>query len=78
MAFSAVVKDKAFRRSGGRCECRRATHLHFFGRCSATLTRSTAEFHHVTAKSVGGSDGLANCEVLCVKCHRLTPSYGRH
>lgn len=76
MAFPDSVKDAAFRRSMGKCECIRTTHAHR-GRCSALLTRTTAEFHHITAQSVQGHDGLSNCEVLCSSCHKQTPSYGR-
>lgn len=74
--FSDTTKTAALKRSGGRCECKRKFHGHT-GRCSARVTRATAHFHHVTAKLVGGGDGLANCEVLCVPCHRKTASYGR-
>lgn len=78
MAFSDTVKAQAFKRSGGRCECRRKSHKHILGRCLAVLlTRSAGEFHHVTAASQGGSDGLSNCEVLCRSCHKNTTSYGR-
>ncbi len=77
MAFPESVKLAALRRSGYRCECKRRGHGHY-GRCSAVVWRSTAEFHHVTAQSVGGSDALSNCEVLCGSCHRQTASYGRH
>lgn len=77
MAFPEPVKDAAFQRSGGQCECRRsATHSHN-QRCTARITRYGAEYHHVTAQSVGGHDGLSNCEVLCVPCHKGTDSYGR-
>lgn len=78
MAFSEDVKVKAFKRSGGRCECRRKSHRHLLGRCmSPLLSRASAEFHHITAQAQGGSDGLSNCEVLCKSCHRQTASYGR-
>ena len=77
MAFSDLTKDRAFVRSGGRCECIRARHGHV-GRCPKRVTRTGAQYHHVTAQSLGGGDALSNCEVLCVECHRLTPSYGRH
>jgi len=77
MAFSESVKDQAFRRSGGRCECTRREHSHY-GACNSPLSRYSAEFHHVTAQSVGGSDGLSNCEVLCHTCHVGTDSYGRN
>jgi 5-methylcytosine-specific restriction endonuclease McrA len=76
MAFSTLVKQQALRRAGNRCECTRR-HPHHTGRCTTRLMMATAEFHHKAAQSVGGHDGLSNCEVLCVRCHRLTPSYGR-
>lgn len=77
MAFAEEVKAKAFARSGGRCECIRLSHGHQ-GRCAVALTSTEAEYHHVHADARGGSDGLANCEVLCKPCHKATPSYGRH
>jgi len=78
MAFSELIKQQAFRRSGGRCECRRRGHGHdYSGRCHTTLTRATAQFHHVHAHGVGGHDGLSNCQVLCRACHLRTASYGR-
>lgn len=77
MAFSEATKDAAFKRSGGRCECTRQQHSHS-GRCRTTVTRPGAEYHHITAQSVGGSDGLSNCEVLCRTCHLGTASHGRH
>jgi hypothetical protein len=77
MAFSDAVKTQAFARSRGRCECTRKAHPHTT-RCNKSLTRATAQFHHVYAEGLGGSDGLANCEVLCLTCHKATPSYGRH
>jgi hypothetical protein len=76
MAFSETVKDQAFRRSEGRCECTRSAHSHS-GRCTKTLTRGSAEFHHRSAQAVGGHDGLPNSEVLCAACHQQTASYGR-
>lgn len=77
MAFSDAVKDAAFKNSGGQCECVRTSHNHPFRRCSAKVTRHSAEYHHKTADAAGGPDTLANCEVLCVTCHRNTASYGR-
>lgn len=75
MPFSDNVKDQAFRRSGGQCECRRSTHGHL-GRCPTKISRHGAEYHHVVADSAGGADTLSNCEALCVSCHRKTQSYG--
>lgn len=84
MAFSEVTKDQAFARSGGRCECNRlhtgvTSAPHHGGRCTNTFTRhGNWEAHHKVAVSSGGSDNLSNCEVLCVKCHQLTQTYGSH
>jgi 5-methylcytosine-specific restriction endonuclease McrA len=79
MAFSTTVKQQAYNRSGGRCECRRKDHQHAFGRClKYFLSVRSAEFHHKHASSLGGGDGMSNCEVLCPACHQLTKSYGRH
>lgn len=78
MAFSVDTKDQAYRRAGGRCECERFHSPHWGSRCSATFGRSGAwHAHHKTAASVGGHDGLSNCEVLCLACHEKTDSYGR-
>lgn len=77
MAFSDSTKDAAHRRAGGQCECTRILACnHGSGRCTAKLGRNQGHFHHRTAQSAGGSDGLANCEHLCVACHRNTGSYG--
>ena len=83
MAFSESVKDQAFTRSGGRCECNRQ-HLdldapHHDGRCPNTFTRHGGQWeaHHIVSVSAGGSDSLSNCEVLCLACHSLTRTYGR-
>ena len=65
MAFSEEVRDAALKKAHGRCE-----------RCGKQLgTKWHA--HHRTAQVAGGSDGLQNCEVLCVDCHENTRSYGR-
>lgn len=77
MPFSDEVKAQAFKRSGGRCECQRKTHGHP-GRCKATITKTTVEYHHLHAESEGGHNGLSNCEALCRSCHHQTSSYGRH
>lgn len=76
MAFSDSTKDDAFARSGGRCECARSSHSHSGRRCTRPVTRTSAQYNHRHAQSLGGIDGLSNCEVLCVTCHQLT--YTRH
>ncbi len=79
MPFPESIKDQAFARSGGRCECYRehtgVNAPHHGGRCPNTFSRHGAwEAHHIVA---GGNDTLSNCEALCVTCHELTRSYGR-
>ena len=85
MAFSQFVVDAAWARSGGKCECNRLSHGHF-GRCNKQLSYGNRgkegawgawEAHHKTAASVGGTDTLSNCEILCLDCHKGTGSYGR-
>ena len=78
MPFPQYVKDLAFVRSGGRCQCERIhpgqIAPHHGGRCPTTFSRNGAwEAHHIVA---GGPDTLSNCEVLCKTCHQLTQTYG--
>jgi hypothetical protein len=77
MPFPESVKDAAFARSSGFCECSRREHNHPAVGCITRITRQTAQFHHITAESVGGKDVLSNCEALCAACHVKTDSYGR-
>ena len=74
MAFSQQVKDDAWRRAGGKCECTRSTCRHHTGRCNAALNKWHA--HHKVSQNAGGADTLNNCEALCVQCHENTRSYG--
>jgi hypothetical protein len=75
MAFSQEVKDRAYRRAGGRCECTRLNCGHR-GRCNASLANGW-NAHHILSQSAGGYDGFENCEALCIACHKNTASYGR-
>lgn len=75
MAFSEDVKNQAYRRAGGKCECRRDACGHA-GRCNTALER-TWEAHHRLSVSAGGADTLNNCEALCIRCHQNTQSFGR-
>lgn len=85
MAFSNDTILAAWKRAGGKCECRRISHSHG-ARCNKTLSFGNRgkdgawgawEAHHITAVSSGGSDSLSNCEILCLDCHKQTKSYGR-
>jgi len=74
MAFSQQVKDDAWNRAGGKCECTRKNCPEHTGRCNAKLDKWHA--HHITAEAAGGPDTLSNCEALCVPCHELTQTFG--
>lgn len=85
MAFSQSVINQAFQRSEGRCECNRLEHRHMTGRCSTLLDPDNTQpghqwnANHITAQRLpSSSDGLSNCEILCIPCHKATDSYGRH
>jgi len=77
MAFSEETILKAWRRAGGKCECRRVSHEHPYIRCNKQLVwenqgregRGAWEAHH---RSATGGDGLSNCEILCWYCHSRT------
>lgn len=78
MAFSEETVEEAWKRAGGRCECRRTTHNHSYVRCNKELVwenrgretgRGAWEAHH--RSSIGG-DSLSNCEILCWDCHKAT------
>lgn len=83
MAFSQDVINAAWKRAGGKCECRRTTCPHHNSRCDRSLDpQNKAEgkkwhAHHIVSVSAGGSDGLQNCQILCIPCHKETRSYGR-
>ena len=67
MEFSQQIKEQAYKRSGGKCECVRTTHGHS-GRCNAKFAMKW----HIHPKSSLRSKedlSLANSEVLCSPCH---------
>lgn len=77
MAFSEETVLQAWRRAGGRCECRRTSHNHLNIRCGKTLVWENRgregwgawEAHHINSN---GGDDLSNCEILCWDCHSRT------
>ena len=50
MGFSEEVIERAWRRAGGRCECRRKTHRHSYVRCNKQLV---ANFVQVAINTYG-------------------------
>lgn len=57
--FTKKVKLAAFQRADGRCE-----------KCFARLLSGGVEYDHDLPDALGGEPTLANCKVLCAKCHR--------
>ena len=75
MSFPMEIIKKAWNRAGGRCEvCRKELvwDNHSEGE------RGAWDAHHIKAKKDGGEDTLSNCRILCLDCHKETPSYGSH
>lgn len=83
MAFSPDVINAAWKRAGGKCECARTTCPHHTGRCNKALDPYNRiegrkwHAHHIDSKNADGSDGVHNCQILCIPCHESTRSYGR-
>jgi hypothetical protein len=82
MAFPLSVVQEAWKRAGGRCECRRTSHNHPYNHCGKQLSWDNRgkdgawgcwEAHHISA---GGPDTVSNCEILCCDCHKRTSTYG--
>ncbi|MBM2826752.1 MAG: hypothetical protein HW403_816 [Dehalococcoidia bacterium] len=74
MPFSDDVKQSAFQRSSGRCECG-STHtgtsdpLHRGGRCPSTFNPSAGwDVRPKVAELAGGKSTVDNAEVLCLTC----------
>lgn len=76
MAFTQEVRQQAYRRAGGKCECTMKHCKHHAGRCSTALG-SSWEAHHAHSQAAGGHDGLSNCVAMCKACHQNTHTYGR-
>lgn len=77
MTFPQTIRDEAYTRSQGRCECVRP-HTDVFGaphhggHCTAKFA-SSDQWHagYKVATKTGGLDTVANCEVLCMPCQEL-------
>ena len=75
MAFPEDVVVQAWKRSGGKCECKGWKHNHKFSRCNAQLIPAMRrqegqgrwEAHRINRR---GDDTLSNCEILCWDCYK--------
>lgn len=65
MAFSEETKKQAWRRAGGKCE-----------KYGTDLSGQSWHAHHKQSLESDGHDGLSNCQVLCLDCHKDTKTYG--
>lgn len=81
MAFSDEVLEQAWQRSGGKCECRNASHDHGFYACDELLEWLNRgqpglggwEAWYIVKPEDGGDDSLENCEVRCLACMAYVP-----
>jgi hypothetical protein len=66
MAFGQPVKQAAYARANGQCECMRQSCMaHYAGRCA----RSLVDGWHAHRIGQAGPDTLENCEALCIPCY---------
>ncbi len=77
MPFSDDVKQQAFTRSEGRCECT-STHTGVSGahhrgfRCPNPLDQNGSwELRHKVAEMAGGTSTLDNSQVTCLTCNDM-------
>ena len=81
MAFSQETIVQASRRAMGKCGCSLKNCGHS-GRCNKALDPKNSapgrkwHAHHTVSQEARGSDGLSNCQILCIDCHKNTGSYG--
>jgi 5-methylcytosine-specific restriction protein A len=66
LEFKKPVMREALTRSGGLCE----GILSCGNRCNVNLWQKPRHFDHVIPDAIGGKNDLANCQVLCLECHK--------
>jgi 5-methylcytosine-specific restriction protein A len=60
LEFSVATRKAAYDRAKGRCE-----------ECGRRLGEYRPQYHHAVEASLGGTNELKNCVVLCPPCHRI-------
>lgn len=86
--FSAATKRATWERSGGTCEgtvdvytgefvANPAIHRHLIRRCDAPLGHGCFHYDHVDPSWTSGRNDLANCQLLCVPCHKAKTAKDR-
>lgn len=61
LEFSARVQEQALKRSNMICENRK---------CCAPLSKGKYHFDHILPDGLGGKPTLANCQCICITCHK--------
>jgi 5-methylcytosine-specific restriction endonuclease McrA len=61
------LREEAFARSGGLCECWTFSGEH----CLQSVTWQSGELHHIQSRAHGGSDVLENVAFIHAECHRV-------
>ena len=75
--FSDDIKNRAFIRSGFKCECTGLSCDHI-QRCGKALYRGS---WHAAAKipaAAGGDATVENCEIICASCHEKHQLHHEH
>lgn len=75
MRFSEHIKNQAWTRAHGTCECTRPGCPHHTGRCGAPLLAGMWHAHARVSTYAGGEDTSENCEVLCEHCDSGVAGY---
>ena len=57
--FSNKTKDEAATRANGHCE-----------KCGRSFTGTRPAYDHILPCEYGGKPTLANCQLLCIPCHK--------
>lgn len=65
LEFSRKVRMAAFDRAAGRCEGRING-----DRCGADISDGRCDYDHILPAALGGKAELANCQCLCIACHK--------
>lgn len=78
MAFVDSVIETAWRQCGGRCECRRRSHIHLGNHCNKQLVERSRgrsgtgnwEARYRRGQGARAQNTLANCEIVCWSCFK--------
>ncbi len=68
MDFSEDTKNRAFLRSGLKCECTSLSCGHI-KKCGKALYRGNWHASYIKPLNSGGDNSLENCEVICNECY---------